>query len=91
MIEVAQQVARLLTAVLERDFLQRRLLERKLVERAKGILQQRRKLSEEQAYFIIRDNSRHRGIPMVEVAKEIIGTDVQPRGRFSPKVWRQTI
>jgi GAF domain-containing protein len=91
MIEVAQQVARLLTAVLERDFLQRQLLERKLVERAKGVLQQRRGLSEEQAYFLIRDSSRQRGIPMVEVAKEIIGTYVQPRGRFNPGVWRQKI
>jgi hypothetical protein len=43
-IEVARRAARLLTAVLERDSLQQKLLERKLVERAKGILQQRRRL-----------------------------------------------
>jgi GAF domain-containing protein len=50
-LEVAQRAGRLLTALLERDTLQQKLVERKLVERAKGILQQRRRLSEEQAYY----------------------------------------
>jgi GAF domain-containing protein len=76
--DVARRAGRLLTAVLERDSLQQRLLERKLVERAKGILQQRRKLSEEQAYLLLRNNSRRRRMPMVNLAKEIIEIYVQP-------------
>jgi len=77
-IDAAQRAGRLLTAVLERDSLQQKLLERKLVERAKGILQQRRKLSEEQAYLLLRNNSRRRRIPMVNLAREIIEVYVQP-------------
>jgi GAF domain-containing protein len=89
-IEMVQRTARLLTAVLERDFLQRGLLERKLVDRAKGILQQRRRLSEEQAYQQLRDDSHSRGIPMIDVAKEIIDIHVQQGGRFEAEAWRET-
>jgi hypothetical protein len=76
--DVAERAGRLLTAVLERDSLRQKLVERKLVERAKGILQQRRKLSEEQAYLLLRNNSRRRRMPMVNLAKEIIELAVQP-------------
>jgi transcriptional regulator with GAF, ATPase, and Fis domain len=79
-LEVAHRAGRVLTAVLERDSLQQKLQERKLVERAKGILQQRRRLSEEQAYHLLRNNSRRRNIPMVNLAKEIIEAYVQPAG-----------
>jgi GAF domain-containing protein len=72
----AQRSARLLAAAIERDLLQRKLAERKLVERAKGILQQRRRLSEEQAYFLLRNTSRRRHKPMAELAKEIIETQL---------------
>jgi GAF domain-containing protein len=72
--EVAQRSASLLAAALERDSLQLKLAERKLVERAKGILQRRRRLSEEQAYFMLRNASRRLRKPMVELAKEIIET-----------------
>lgn len=71
-IDTAYRVGRLLTAVLERDSLQQKLLERKLVERAKGILQHRRRLSEEQAYLLLRNHSRRRRTPMVDLAREII-------------------
>jgi GAF domain-containing protein len=71
-IELAQRAGRLLTAVLERDFLRKKLVERKLVERAKGILQQRRNLSEEQAYHLLRNHSRRRRMPMANLAREII-------------------
>jgi GAF domain-containing protein len=71
-IDVAQRSARLLTAVIERDSLQQKLAERKLVERAKGILQRRRKLSEEQAYLMLRNTSRRRRTPMADLAREII-------------------
>jgi len=69
---IAQRIARLLEALLERDSLQQKLLERKLVERAKGILQHRRGLSEEQTYLMLRSNSRRRRMPMVNLAREII-------------------
>lgn len=90
-IAVVQRTARLLAAVLERDALQRGLLERKLVDRAKGILQQRQRLSEEQADRLLRSDSRRRGVSMINVAKEIIDTHVQQGGRLHPKFWRQTI
>jgi GAF domain-containing protein len=89
-IEVVRRTARLLTTVLEHDFLQQELLERKLVDRAKGILQQRRKLSDEQAHLVLRRESRHRGPPMIDVAKEIIEKYAQTGSRFRPEVWRQT-
>jgi len=37
-------------------------------------------LSEEQAYHLLRNNSRRRNIPMVNLAKEIIEAYVQPAG-----------
>jgi len=87
-IKVIHRMARLLTAILERDFLQKRLLERKLVERAKGILRHRRRLSEEQAYLFLRNDCRRREIPMIDLAKEIIEKYAQPGARFRPEVWR---
>ncbi len=80
-IQVAQRAGRLLTAVLERNTLQQKLVERKVVERAKGILQQRRRLSEEQAYLLLRDNSRRRRMPMVTLAREIIESYVPQDAR----------
>jgi hypothetical protein len=71
---LAHRAGRVLTAVLERDSLQQKLLDRKLVERAKGILQQRRRLSEAQAYHLLHNNSRRRRMPMANLAKEIIET-----------------
>jgi GAF domain-containing protein len=79
-VEVVQRAGRLLTAVQERDSLQQELLERKLIERAKGILQKRRKLSEEQAYILLHNDSRRRRMPMVNLATEIIETYVQAAG-----------
>lgn len=76
-LEVATGAARLFSAVLERDLLHQKLVERKLIERAKGILQQGRRLSEEQAYILLHNNSRRRKIPMVSLAKEVIDTHVQ--------------
>jgi two-component system, response regulator PdtaR len=84
-IQMAQRAGRLLVAVLERDCLQQKLVERKLVERAKGILQRRRNLSEERAYFLLRDNSRRRRMPMVNLAKEIIESYVPQEG---PRRWQ---
>jgi len=80
-VRVAERSASLLAAAIERDSLQKKMAERKLVERAKGILQQSRRLSEEQAYLTLRNTSRRRQTPMVEVAKEIIETQTLRRSQ----------
>ena len=71
-VRLAKRTARLIAAVMERDDLQQVLRERNVVERAKGILQQRRGLSEERAYILLRNTSRRRQLPMFAVAREII-------------------
>jgi len=64
-----EENARLLEATLE---MRRELETRKLVERAKGILQQKHQLSEEEAYLRLRDQSRRLRRPMKELAEAII-------------------
>jgi len=71
-IQTALPVARVVAAVLERDALQVALRERKLVERAKGLIQKRRRVSEEDAYMILRNESRRSRRPMAELAEEVI-------------------
>jgi AmiR/NasT family two-component response regulator len=51
----------------------KRILEgRKLIERAKGILQQKYSLTEEEAYVRLRDESRHLHRPMRDLAEAVI-------------------
>jgi signal transduction protein with GAF and PtsI domain len=64
-----EENARLLEATLE---MRRELETRKLVERAKGILQQKHRLTEEEAYLRLRDQSRRLRRPMRELAEAII-------------------
>ena len=52
--------------------MRRELETRKMVERAKGILQQRYGISEEDAYFRLRNQSRRLRRPMKELAEAII-------------------
>jgi GAF domain-containing protein len=80
-VRVGERSASLLAAAIERDSLQTKMVERKLVERAKGILQQHRRLSEEQAYLTLRNTSRRRKTPMAEVAKEIIESQILRRSQ----------
>jgi AmiR/NasT family two-component response regulator len=61
--------ARLLEETLE---MKRELETRKLVERAKGILQQRHGITEEDAYLRLRNQSRRLRKPMRELAEAII-------------------
>jgi GAF domain-containing protein len=64
--------ARLISEALET----RRSLEaRKIIERAKGILQHRHGITEEQAYFHLRSESRRLRRPMRELAEAIILAD----------------
>ena len=61
--------AKLLEETLE---MKRQLETRKLVERAKGILQSKYKLSEEEAYLRLRNESRRLRRPMKDLAEAII-------------------
>ncbi len=56
----------------ETQEMKRQLETRKLVERAKGILQQRHALSEEEAYLRLRNESRRLRRPMRDLAEAII-------------------
>ena len=73
--------ARLLEETLE---MKRQLETRKLVERAKGILQQRYNLSEEEAYLRLRNESRRLRRPMKELAEAIILAEDLSRKAQSP-------
>ena len=53
---------------------------RKLVERAKGILQRREEITEEEAYIRLRNQSRRLQRSMKELAEAIILTDEMGRG-----------
>jgi uroporphyrinogen-III synthase len=64
-----EQNARLMEETLE---MKRQLETRKLVERAKGILQHRHQLSEEEAYLRLRNESRRLRRPMRDLAEAII-------------------
>ncbi len=67
--QLAEQNVRLLE---ESQEIKRQLETRKLVERAKGILQQRYQLSEEEAYLRLRNESRRLRRPMRDLAEAII-------------------
>jgi len=64
-----EENARLLDETME---MKRELATRKLVERAKGILQQKHGLTEEDAYLRLRNQSRRLRRPMKELAEAII-------------------
>jgi uroporphyrinogen-III synthase len=66
---LSEQNARLLEETQE---MKRQLETRKLVERAKGILQQKHALSEEEAYLRLRNESRRLRRPMRDLAEAII-------------------
>ncbi len=53
---------------------------RKLIERAKGILQRRENITEEEAYLRLRNQSRRMQRPMKELAEAIILADELGRG-----------
>lgn len=66
---LAEENTRLLE---EKEEMKRQLEIRKLVERAKGILQHRYSLTEEEAYLRLRNESRRLRRPMKELAEAII-------------------
>lgn len=66
---LAEENARLIEETAE---MRRQLETRKIVERAKGILQMRHSLTEEEAYLRLRNESRRLRRPMRELAEAII-------------------
>jgi response regulator NasT len=49
-----------------------RLAERKLIEKAKGIVMEQRKVSEDQAYSALRKMAMDQGLPLAEVARRVL-------------------
>ncbi len=78
---LAEANARLLEESAE---MRRQLETRKLVERAKGILQHRHSLTEEEAYLRLRNESRRLRRPMRELAEAIIlAEDLSRKSEFA--------
>lgn len=76
----------LLNGAAVRDRLERisqKLADQKMLARAKGVLQANLGWTEEEAYLHIRRLSRQNGIPMREIAREVIeaGQEAPPYGR----------
>ena len=69
----------------ENSFLSEQLETRKVVERAKGILQARQNLSEEEAYLKLRNESRRLRRPMKDLAEAIILADDLNRRESAPR------
>lgn len=46
---------------------------RKVIDRAKGIMMQRRQISEAEAYTLLREESRRQRVPIVEIARAVLG------------------
>jgi two-component system, response regulator PdtaR len=79
---LAEANARLIEETQE---MKRQLETRKVVERAKGILQQRYNLTEEEAYLRLRNESRRLRRPMKELAEAIILAEDLSRQTQSPE------
>lgn len=56
----------------ERDALATKLEERKVLERAKGILMETRKMSEQEAYRFLQKTSQDKNTPMIDLARKIL-------------------
>jgi len=80
---LAEENARLLEETQE---MKRQLETRKSVERAKGILQKRHSLSEEEAYLRMRNESRRLRRPMKDLADAIILSEELSRKESSPSI-----
>lgn len=80
---LAEENARLQEETLE---MRRQLETRKVVERAKGILQHRHSLTEEEAYLRLRNESRRLRRPMRELAEAIIlSEDLSRKSERTPQ------
>jgi uroporphyrinogen-III synthase len=84
---LAEQNARLLEETQE---MKRQLETRKLVERAKGILQYKYKLTEEESYLRLRNESRRLRRPMKDLAEAIILAEDLSRKAEAASVGRES-
>jgi len=66
------QYQRLAQARLEIDELREAFAARKIIDRAKGLVMQRRQMSEGEAYAYLREESRRQRTPIVEVARILL-------------------
>ena len=64
--------------------MRRQLETRKIIERAKGILQRRQSLTEEEAYLRMRNESRRLRRPMKDLAEAIILAEELGRRDLAP-------
>ena len=69
----------------ETAVIKRQLEERKIVERAKGILQQKYNITEEDAYFRLRNQSRRLRRPMRDLAEAILLAEDLERQTGTPE------
>jgi AmiR/NasT family two-component response regulator len=61
----------------------RELRTRKLIERAKGILQHRFDMSDEEAYLKLKDQSRQSHMPMLDLAEAVILSEDMERHQLA--------
>ena len=81
---LAEGFARVERRTISLDELKRQLETRKVVERAKGLIQHRHNLSEEEAYLRLRNESRRLRRPMKELAEAIILAEEMARKSDTP-------
>jgi GAF domain-containing protein len=74
--EVEALREKLRSARQENSHLEKKLAERKLVERAKGLLQEEHRWTEEDAYYHLRRTSRQQRTPMAVIAQRVIDVAV---------------
>ena len=54
--------------------MEEQLAERKLIERAKGILMERRQLTEAEAYALLRSQAMQNGLRLAELSRQLINS-----------------
>jgi response regulator NasT len=72
MLVAVVQFQRFYGARAEADALREAFASRKIIDRAKGIIMQRRRLSENEAYAFLREESRRLRTPIVEIARSLL-------------------
>lgn len=77
----ATRAKELLAARRDAESAKQALENRKTIERAKGILMRRTGSSEQEAYRILQRTSQDRSVPMVEIAKAVLASEPEVKGR----------
>ena len=77
----ATRAKELLAARRDAESAKQALENRKTIERAKGILMRRTGSSEQEAYRILQRTSQDRSVPMVEIAKAVLASEPEGKGR----------